>query len=77
MPGRSATVKIKYADFEQITRSRTLTRPFGSRDALAEVAHLLLASVFPLRKPVRLLGVAMSTFDVPEAETGLQAAFKF
>jgi DNA polymerase-4 len=28
MPGRSATVKIKYADFEQITRSRTLPRPF-------------------------------------------------
>ena len=77
MPGRSATVKIKYADFEQITRSRTLPRPFSSRAELAEVAHSLLASVFPLRKPVRLLGVSMSNFDVPEPATGLQAAFEF
>jgi DNA polymerase IV len=27
--GRTVTVKIKYADFEQITRSRTVSRPVG------------------------------------------------
>jgi DNA polymerase-4 len=77
MSGRTATVKIKYADFELITRSRTLPRPVANRAELAEIGRGLLASTFPLRKPIRLLGVSMSSFDVGEPETELQGAFEF
>jgi DNA polymerase-4 len=77
MSGRTATVKIKYADFELITRSRTLPHAIANRVELAEVARGLLASIFPLRKPVRLLGVSMSSFDVGEPDTELQGAFEF
>jgi DNA polymerase IV len=77
MSGRTVTVKIKYADFELITRSRTLSRAVANQTELAEIASGLLASIFPLRKPVRLLGVSMSSFDVGEPETELQGAFEF
>jgi DNA polymerase-4 len=75
--GRTATVKIKYADFELITRSRTYARPISSRIELAEAGRELAASVLPLRKPVRLLGVAMSNFDIPVLDNVYQMTFAF
>jgi DNA polymerase IV len=77
MSGRTTTVKIKYADFELITRSRTLARPVANRAELVEMARSLVASVLPLRKPVRLLGVSMSNFDVAGPVSGQQVAFGF
>jgi DNA polymerase IV len=77
MSGRTVTVKIKYADFELITRSRSLGRPVANRAELAEMVRSLVASVFPLRKPVRLLGVSMSNFDVAGPVSTQQVAFEF
>ena len=34
------TLKAKYADFQQITRSRTGEAPFSSRDALEEIVSM-------------------------------------
>jgi DNA polymerase-4 len=57
--GRTVTVKIKYADFQIVTRSRTLPEGVGSRDLLERTARELVRSVFPLEKKVRLLGVSL------------------
>ncbi len=57
--GRTVTVKIKYADFQIVTRSRTLEESVGSRDLLERTARELVRSVFPLEKRVRLLGVSL------------------
>ncbi len=65
--GRTVTLKVKFADFVQITRSRSLPEPIGARDALARVSLSLLAGLFPLRKPVRLLGVSLSSLEAPQA----------
>ena len=70
-------MKVKYADFEQVTRSRTLPGPVASRTELAEVARILASSVFPLRKPIRLLGISMSNFEFAGFERGPQIAFEF
>ena len=75
--GRTVTVKVKYADFEQVTRSRTLPHPGASRAGLAEVSRELVGSVFPLRKAVRLLGVSMSNFAFAGLEVGPQMALEF
>nr|WP_237482126.1 DNA polymerase IV [Lichenibacterium sp. 6Y81] len=61
--GRTVTLKVKYADFRQITRSRTGAAPVASRDALDAVGRDLLRGVMPLRAGVRLLGLALSGFD--------------
>ncbi len=58
--GRTVTVKIKYADFQIVTRSRTLAEPVASREILARTSIELVRSIFPLEKKVRLLGVSLS-----------------
>ncbi len=60
--GRTVTLKVKYADFRQITRSRTVTAPVASREALDASGRDLLQKVLPLRAGVRLLGLAVSGF---------------
>lgn len=64
--GRTVTLKVKYADFEQITRSRS--RPFAvtSLPELTGIIDELLAQVFPPQRPVRLLGVTLSSFGAAE-----------
>ncbi|MGZ3306041.1 MAG: DNA polymerase IV [Asticcacaulis sp.] len=65
--GRTVTLKVKFSDFQIITRSRTLNRPVASCDELTEVSHLLLEGVFPIAKGIRLLGVTLSSLG-DEAE---------
>ena len=57
--GRTVTVKIKYADFQIVTRSRTLLEPPADKAALERVSVELVRSIFPLEKKVRLLGVSL------------------
>ena len=61
--GHTVTVKIKYADFRQATRSRTFYDPIRSQAALREVSLALVRTVFPLTIGVRLVGVTMSNFQ--------------
>ena len=57
--GRTVTVKIKYADFQIVTRSRTLNDPVDSRAVLERTSIELVRSIYPLQKTVRLLGVSL------------------
>jgi DNA polymerase-4 len=61
--GRTVTVKIKYADFQQATRSKSLTVPVSSQAVLREVSLGLIRSVLPTKKGIRLVGVSVSNFD--------------
>jgi DNA polymerase IV len=56
-------VKIKYADFRQITRSRSCVEPIGSQKALEEIGLELLRTHFPPPLGVRLLGVTISGLE--------------
>lgn len=60
--GRSVTLKVKYADFQIITRSRTEAAPFGSVAEIVATVHSLLVPLFPTAKGIRLLGVTLSSF---------------
>ena len=55
------TLKAKYADFQQITRSRTSQAPFTTQAAVEEIVYELLESLFPVKKGIRLLGVTLSS----------------
>ena len=57
--GRTVTLKVRFASFETITRSRTVPRPVDSGAAVAKVATQLLEAVDP-SPGVRLLGVSVS-----------------
>ena len=72
--GRTVTLKVKFADFELISRSRTLAAAVSSRDDLEGLSIALLKNEMPVRKPVRLLGVSLSSLqddDEEEPQLGL------
>jgi DNA polymerase IV len=60
--GRSLVLKVKYADFRQITRSRTRPGPYATEDDLIGTALDLLAPLVPAPGGIRLLGVTLSGF---------------
>lgn len=61
LSGKTLTVKVKYADFTQVTRSRTASVPFADVKEILEAADVLLAGLYPFRRPVRLLGLTLSS----------------
>jgi DNA polymerase-4 len=65
--GRTVTLKIKFSDFELISRSRSSSGAIASREALEKDAVDLLRKLLALQKAVRLLGVSVSGF-IDEAE---------
>lgn len=70
--GRTVTLKIKFADFRIITRSRSLRAPVASLAQLAEVARALLLAQLPLRMGARLLGLGIHNLEAEE-EGGVPA----
>jgi DNA polymerase-4 len=74
-PGRTVTLKVKFADFELISRSRTLVGAVGSRSEFENVSTELLKALFPMQKAVRLLGISISGFKFDEIRGDEQIAF--
>ena len=58
---RTLTIKIKYHDFEQITRSRTLNEPISHQVPAADILLELLKQTEIGERRVRLLGVTFSS----------------
>jgi DNA polymerase IV len=72
MRGRTITLKVKFADFELISRSRTLAGAVSSRSELENISAELLKAIFPTEKAVRLLGVSISGFVDAQDESPVQ-----
>ena len=75
--GRTLTLKVKYGDFQQITRSRSSTSVFDNQAVLARVCRELLEGIFPLPKGVRLLGLSLSNLNTAERAAGRQLTLGF
>ena len=61
--GRTVTLKLRYADFRTLTRSRTGPGTVDGFAALQAAALALARGLMPPEKPVRLLGVTLSGFE--------------
>ena len=70
--GRTVVLKIKFADFRIITRSRSLSAPVRSAELLAETGRALLIAQLPLRMGARLLGLGVHNLDSEEPAEGVQ-----
>jgi DNA polymerase IV len=68
--GRTVTVKVKFADFRQATRSRSHAVAIRTQDELRQVSVDLVRSLFPPAKGIRLVGVGMSNFEEPAQHGG-------
>ena len=73
LSGRTITLKLKYADFDQHTRSRTLKEPTSSTREIYETALELLAES-KVQRPLRLIGVGVSHFGRANRQLSLLPA---
>jgi len=63
---RTITVKIKYYDFKNITRSITLPNSTCSSKAIYEQAEQILEQRIDLSVPIRLIGLQVSNLVYPD-----------
>ena len=74
--GRTVVLKLKFGDFRQITRSRTLAAPVDCVETLSRVSEVLLSAVDFGGCKVRLIGLTVG--NSPEACTeSVQLRFDF
>lgn len=67
--GRTVTLKVKYADYHQITRSRTLSASVSKSEELVRIAADLLSGTEVLSRRARLLGITVSNLDDDESDS--------
>ena len=58
--GRTVTLKVKYSDFRQITRSKTLSKSTDDGFEIYSIVCQLLEKTAVGKRPVRLLGISLS-----------------
>ena len=56
-------MKVKFADFQIITRSRSFPSAIARHEMLRQASIALVRAVLPTTKGIRLLGVTVSNFD--------------
>jgi DNA polymerase-4 len=61
--GRTVTLKVKYRDFQIITRARSLDRFVSDREEFLEIGCALLRTLMPAAKGIRLLGLTLSNLS--------------
>lgn len=66
LAGKTVTLKIKYNDFKQITRSTSLAAPTDDGRLIFQEAATLLEKTEAGSRPVRLTGVTVSNFSGPD-----------
>ena len=70
--GRTVTLKVKYADFTIITRSKSFPAPVPGREAFEGAGQQLLAALQPVPRGIRLLGLGLHNLIDPEVEAPRQ-----
>jgi len=65
--GKTVTLKIKYSDFSQQTRSKTLSYFISDKDLILETAKELLYQE-KMKESVRLLGITLSNLNTGKDE---------
>jgi DNA polymerase-4 len=68
--GLTLTLKVKYHDFQSITRSITFPEPICDHGMIMENLEILLSNTEAGKKKVRLLGISVSNFLGAREATG-------
>lgn len=75
--GMTVTVKVRYHDFNQFTRSKTFSQPVSEIELMKKLARELLHKNREIDKPIRLLGVSFSQLQTTRDDVGRQLKIKF
>jgi DNA polymerase IV len=63
LQGKTITLKVKYADFQQVTRSQSFHPAINNAEQIYSISKNLLSRTEAGKRKVRLLGVGMSSFE--------------
>lgn len=66
--GRTVTLKVKFNDFKNMTRSKSVTYWIETKDEWAKLSRELLEESLPLPMPIRLMGLTLSNLDHGEED---------
>ncbi|OBX19195.1 DNA polymerase IV [Erythrobacter sp. QSSC1-22B] len=61
--GRTVTLKLKYTDFQIMSRAKSLPRTIADKQEFAGLARALLDELLPLPMPIRLMGLTLSKLE--------------
>lgn len=75
--GRTISLKVKTADFQVISRSKTFASEIRSQEKIKEIVNNLIAENFEELKSVRLLGVTVSNLSKELGHDGMQLELEF
>jgi len=75
--GKTITLKIKFADFKQITRSKTFHKEISGYDDILRESKNLFDDTFHPSMKIRLLGVTLSNFNEESKESSNQITLDF
>lgn len=70
LAAKTVTLKVRFADFETITRSNTPSSPVASSPALVRVVEPMLAAL-AVGRGIRLVGVSASNLSTPAGQLSL------
>ena len=67
--GRTVTFKVKYNNFQIMTRAKSVSHWVETRDEFARLGRELLEEALPLPMPIRLMGLTLSNLDRGDDES--------
>ncbi|MCY7279934.1 MAG: DNA polymerase IV [Sphingomonas bacterium] len=70
--GRTVTLKVKFADFTMITRSRSVPSPVTDIAIFTAIGQDLLARLMPVPKGIRLLGLGLHSLQNDDSGVPIQ-----
>ena len=70
--GRTVTLKVKFADFTLITRSKSFPSPVADFASFEAVGQALLEALMPVGKGIRLLGLGLHSINQEQESTPRQ-----
>jgi DNA polymerase-4 len=69
LSGRTVNLKVKYGDFQIVTRARSLDRPVAGEAEFLDIGFALLRGLLPPVKRIRLLGLGLSNLGEDRDES--------
>jgi DNA polymerase-4 len=74
---RTVSLKVKFNDFQIITRSKTTLSPIIDSHLLERLSFELLEQLLPVAKGIRLLGISLSNLESTQDWEGKQLTLEF
>ena len=72
--GRTLTLKVKFSNYQQITRSKTSLVPISDLSAISLIAKTLFEGIELENRSIRLLGISLSNLDNVKDSVVIQLA---